>query len=292
MYSGGENIMEQRRQLRVLIVGRQDNFQRILVTNIQCWGYEAVVLPSASLLRDDETLDISGDVLLYDLDEPFRKMTGNGSSSLRYGLLTNDLISRYSKQWPRTLFTIVLSSRSVSRVMLEQIGAIALLLKPFEMGRLQRYLRVLQRLVLSDADMLPSQYQSSTRQTHDEKLRVLVVDDDIDVAHAIRQCLVYEPGYEVAVAHDGLEALEQCLDWHPQCVVTDLIMPWMNGYQVMRCLSAGSLPTMPAFVVMSALTQLESPVNRSYLDGKAVAYVDKPFHIDHLLTAIKQVCPE
>ncbi len=67
-------------------------------------------------------------------------------------------------------------------------------------------------------------------------------------------------------------------------------MPLMNGYQVMRCLSINALYAFPAFVVMSALTHLEVPVDRSYLEGKAITYVDKPFHIDHLLTTIKQVC--
>ena len=60
---------------------------------------------------------------------------------------------------------------------------------------------------------------------------VLVVDDDVAVAEAISQCLILEAGYEVAVAHDGLEALLYCLDWRPRCIVTDLIMPSMNGYQ-------------------------------------------------------------
>jgi CheY-like chemotaxis protein len=79
------------------------------------------------------------------------------------------------------------------------------------------------------------------------------------------------------------------LTWHPHCIVTDVIMPWMNGYQVMRCLAARSRHKIPAFVIMSALTQLETPVNRSYLEDRVVAYVDKPFQIDHLLTTIEQV---
>ena len=187
-----------------------------------------------------------------------------------------------------TRFTIVLSSRSVSRMMLEEIGAIALLYKPFEMGRLQRYLRVLQRLigVVQKPEVQPLREH--------EKARVLVVDDDVNVAHAIRQCLLYGPpqelAYEVAVAHDGLEALEYCVDWHPHCIVTDLIMPWMNGYQVMRCLAVGSLPVVPTFVVMSALAHFEDPVESSYLRGKVVAYITKPFHIDYLLAAIQKGC--
>ena len=120
--------------------------------------------------------------------------------------------------------------------------------------------------------------------------RILVVDDDIAIANAVQQCLIFESGYEVAVAYDGLAALEQCLDWRPDCIVTDLIMPWMNGYQVMRCLNAVSLQTMPAFVIMSALNQFEVPWNRSYMRGNVVEYVDKPFNVDRLLSAIKQAC--
>lgn len=280
------------RQLRVLVIGRQDNFQRILATNIQCWGYEVIVRPSAFLTGSEAVQKLHGDVVLYDLDEACRhKLSSDTSPFIGESVMPDETMGRRAQMWSRNLLTIVLSSRSVSRSMLEQIGAVALLQKPFEMGRLQRYLQVFQRLLFAAQEQAPTVRYVAERMPL-EKLRVLVVDDDIDVAQAICQCLLYEPGYEVAVAHDGLEALEQCLDWRPQCVVTDLIMPWMNGYQVMRCLAAGSLSLMPAFVVMSALTQLESPVSRSYLEGKAVAYVDKPFHVERLLTAIRQVCAE
>ena len=90
-------------------------------------------------------------------------------------------------------------------------------------------------------------------------MRVLVVDDDAEIAQAVQQCLREELHCDVAVAHNGLKALER-LDWHPRCVVTDLIMPWMNGYQVIRCL-VGSLCTVPGFVVMSALHQCEMPLD-------------------------------
>jgi DNA-binding response OmpR family regulator len=50
------------------------------------------------------------------------------------------------------------------------------------------------------------------------------------------------------------------------------------------------LRAMPAFVVMSALTRLEESRDRAYLIERGVTYVDKPFQIDHLLMAIKQVC--
>jgi CheY-like chemotaxis protein len=249
---------------------------------------------------------VEGDVLLYDLDASFHTtsfMVGRDTPTL-YGrsLIAEHVNELHSMDYvkcneysdlsplPETRFTIALSSHSVSRTSLEQLGAIALLQKPFEMGLLQRYLRILQRLLLSS----PQEEIQARLCGREGKARILVVDDDIDVVYAIKQCLLYdcdiEPKYDVVVAHDGLEALEQYLDWQPQCIVTDLIMPWMNGYQIIRCLSAGMSRALPAFVVMSALTQLEVPVNRSYLEGKSVVYVNKPFQIDHLLTVIEQVC--
>ncbi|HAE82050.1 MAG TPA: hypothetical protein DDW33_15940 [Ktedonobacter sp.] len=273
-------------KLRVLIIGQHNSFEHVLTTNIQNWGYEAIVLPSSALSGSEA----EGDILLFDLDEASRIAMGMGNERTRVRVpvkenvaplsLVGNSIKKYEQRWPHVRLKIALSSHSVSRSTLEQIGAVALLQTPFEMGRLQRYLQVLQRLLLEREAIKPL----------NEKLRILVVDDDVAIASAVEQCLIFESNYEVAVAHDGLEALEQCLDWKPHCIVTDLIMPWMNGYQVMRCLNAASLHARPAFVIMSALTQLEVPWNRSYMRGNQVAYVDKPFNIDHLLSAIEQVC--
>ncbi len=253
--------MNQHRALRVLVIGQRNSFDQILAANVQCWGYEAVIVSSTMAVLGEE--GIEGDVLLYDLDEAFRiSMLTKGRDT---PTLPIHLTKRIEQWWPRVRFTIALSSHSVSRATLEQIGAIAFLHKPF----------------------LPA--DDANPDTTEETTRILVVDDDVDIADALQQCLVEEAGYEVVVAYDGLEAVEQCLSWRPHCVVTDLIMPWMNGYQVMRCLAARSQHVLPAFVVMSALTQLEAPVKRSYLEGKTVAYVDKPFQIDYLLTTIQQV---
>jgi CheY-like chemotaxis protein len=274
-------------QLRVLIIGQRSSFEHILTTNIKNWGHEALVVPTPST-------NAEGDILLYDLDEAPRisiGAEGNHAEAPAHAILSplslegnegnnSQTASVTLASWLPVRFTIALSSQSVSRSTLEQMGAVALLQKPFEMGRLQRYLRVLQRLLLEPEAIRPL----------GARRRVLVVDDDIAIANAVRQCLIVSTDYEVAVAHDGLEALEQCLDWRPHCIITDLIMPWMNGYQVMRCLNAVSLHTRPAFVIMSALNQFEVPWNRSYMRGNRVEYVDKPFNIDHLLAVVEQVC--
>jgi CheY-like chemotaxis protein len=277
--------MHQWRPLRILCVGLQDTIGRVVTTNIQCWGHEVIGFPTALTMEVAEEASgvfsvLEGDILLYDVDTSARFLRrGDGPASLRQSMFV------VGGQRLQVSLTIALSSHSVSRSMLEQIGAVALLQMPFEMGHLQRYLSVLQRLLFA----VPRQDAGITEH---EKVRVLVVDDDVNLAHAIQQCLLYESGYEVEVAYNGLEALEQWLDWYPECIVTDLIMPWMNGYQVMRCLAVGAEHMLPGFVVMSALPSLEGPRDRLYLEGKSVAYVDKPFHVEHLLYAIKRVCAE
>ena len=71
-------------------------------------------------------------------------------------------------------------------------------------------------------------------------------------------------------------------------MVTDVLMPWLNGYQVMRCLaSVKSLPK-PAFIVISALMKHEIPVDRSYLPDQVVRYIEKPFDMQNLLDVIGQ----
>ncbi len=283
--------------LHVLIWGaghQQNHFDRILAANIAQWGYSASVLPrtySNRAVEQDGWDDIKTDVLVCDLDGMLHSSILPGVNSPVASLLTGD----DGKLPPVPLASlarliIVLSSRSVSRSTLEQLGAVALLYKPFEMSLLQRYLIVMQQLLRDEQPFAPLQGQDGYRlaDSNGGSVRVLVVDDHVEVAKTIRQCLECEPIYDVRVAKDGLEALEQCITWQPQCIVTDLLMPWMNGYQVMRSLSAGSYQLVPAFVVLSALPRRELPVHPDYLKGKEIVFIEKPFHVEQLLQAVEQ----
>src|SRR5258708_22128643 len=153
-------LMKQQRPLRVLITGRQEKLDRVLVTNIQRWGYEAILLSSTLTFYERNDTIVEGDLLLYDLDAFLHTtsyMVGRDTPTLYGRSLIAELSRDYAKYneygdlspLPETRFTIALSSHSVSRTSLEQLGAIALLQKPFEMGLLQRYLHILQRLLLS-----------------------------------------------------------------------------------------------------------------------------------------------
>lgn len=73
---------------------------------------------------------------------------------------------------------------------------------------------------------------------HEHKGRILVVDDEVDVAKSV-QALLLAKGYEVDLAHDGLDVLPLLsVDPLPDLVVLDLSMPEMDGDDVLRSLRA------------------------------------------------------
>lgn len=73
---------------------------------------------------------------------------------------------------------------------------------------------------------------------HGQKGRILVVDDEVDVAKSV-QALLLAKGYEVELAHDGLEVLKLLAhDPLPDLVLLDLSMPEMDGEAVLRSLRA------------------------------------------------------
>lgn len=284
------------KRLRVLILeagGVDRPFYTILAANVERWGYEAVLLSTEGMSVAGGRREIEGDILLYDMDAPLQPVVvwGEAASLSEVEQLTSQ------QAWPKVRLVIALSSRSVSRHSLEKVGAIALLHKPFDMRYLERYLRVFQKLFFMESREVEAREHSWRRGKQVRTggtlptFRILVADDRRDVTGTIRQCLV-EQGrerscYEVREAHDGLELLEQCLLWRPHCVVTDVLMPWLNGYQVMRCLADCTLQPMPVFIVISALMQHEIPANRSYLREPVVLYVEKPFDVENLLTVIE-----
>jgi DNA-binding response OmpR family regulator len=111
--------------------------------------------------------------------------------------------------------------------------------------------------------------------------RVLVVEDDVDIAGVLRRSLDKE-GYDVRVAGDGEDALDQAAVFEPDAVVLDLGLPKLDGVEVCRRLRAdGDVP----ILVLTARDALESRVEG--LDSGADDYLVKPFERDELLARMR-----
>jgi len=111
--------------------------------------------------------------------------------------------------------------------------------------------------------------------------RVLVVEDDEDIAQALQRSLRME-GYEVRTAADGEAALEQGRVFAPDLVVLDLGLPRMDGLEVARTLRAeDDVP----ILILTARDALESRVEG--LDSGADDYLVKPFERQELLARLR-----
>lgn len=90
-----------------------------------------------------------------------------------------------------------------------------------------------------------------------EKFRVLVVDD-VPLQREVTQMVVHHavPDADVQVADDGLEALIAIGRFNPHLVVTDIVMPHMDGVQMIRLLSRADMPR-PAVIAVTGHTAAE-----------------------------------
>lgn len=116
--------------------------------------------------------------------------------------------------------------------------------------------------------------------------RVLVVDDDPGLIALITDGLRMLGGYEVSVATDGATGLEQFYDVRPDCVVVDVRMPGLNGFQFVRALRGDAETAQTPIVVLSALAQ-DRDEAAGLLSG-ADAYLFKPARMADLLQALER----
>ena len=111
--------------------------------------------------------------------------------------------------------------------------------------------------------------------------RILIIDDEPQITRVLRAALLAQ-GYDIRTANDPEEGLQVFRDWPPDLVITDLMMPGMNGVDVCRAIrSNGKTP----ILVLSVREHERSKVEA--LDAGADDYVTKPFNIQELLARVR-----
>ena len=114
-----------------------------------------------------------------------------------------------------------------------------------------------------------------------QNIRILVVDDDPEIASFIRRGLAYE-GYSVDTAADGNEALSKARDREPDLVILDIMMPGIDGIEVAKRLRAGG--EVPIIMLTARGTTADKVAG---LESGADDYLVKPFEFDELLARIR-----
>ncbi len=118
-----------------------------------------------------------------------------------------------------------------------------------------------------------------------DKKHIVVVDDDIDIANYLKVLL--KPYYKVSLYYDGQTALKNLAEEAADLVISDVVMPGMDGYQLCSLIKGDLQLSHIPVVLVTAKVAVENQVKG--LDEGADAYVTKPFQPAYLLALVKSL---
>ena len=116
--------------------------------------------------------------------------------------------------------------------------------------------------------------------------KIIVVDDELDILDFIQLSLEAD-GFEVITASSGQEALAKIKRGLPDLILLDIMMPQMNGYEVMNILKADKLTRNIPVIMLTALTQVDDKIKG--LNIGADDYITKPFDLRELTARVNAI---
>ncbi len=115
--------------------------------------------------------------------------------------------------------------------------------------------------------------------------QVLIVEDNID----LRDFLIEElgPYYNCFEANNGKEGFEMAIELMPELVISDIMMPEMDGYQMTKALKENIITSHIPIILLTAKTGTDDQIEG--LESGADAYISKPFRPDRLIANINSI---
>ena len=129
---------------------------------------------------------------------------------------------------------------------------------------------------ISEADDADDDNPSDTRQL------VLIVEDNADVAEYMTMQL--KTRYRLAIAHDGMKGLEMATQLVPDIIVTDVMMPRMDGYELCQAVKQSEVLNHIPVIMVTAKTSQEDKLRGLQLGVDA--YIYKPFDAEELAVSV------
>ena len=159
-------------------------------------------------------------------------------------------------------------------------GAVALIYNPVALAAL--YADSAHAMMRAGAEPAPGAAPVADAAAHAAPL-VMVVDDSLTVRRVTQRLLVRE-GYRVVVAKDGLDALERLAEERPQVVLSDIEMPRMDGFDLVRNIRGDArLRDLPVIMITSRIAQKHRDVAAEL---GVEHYLGKPYSEEDLLALV------
>lgn len=119
--------------------------------------------------------------------------------------------------------------------------------------------------------------------------RILVVDDDESMLELLKLHL-RKAGYDVLAANDAFVAGRLAVEQHPDLLIVDVHMPFMNGYEFVAALKADAATRHIPAVFLTSDQDIETVAEKSLRVG-AATYLNKPISADRLLEMVAGIVP-
>jgi DNA-binding response OmpR family regulator len=113
---------------------------------------------------------------------------------------------------------------------------------------------------------------------------ILIIDDDPDICEILKVNLEFA-GYDVALAGDGASGLREAFNLKPDLIILDLLLPELDGWQVLSRLSEDDRTERTPVIVLTCKGD-DQDVLRGLSSG-AVEYLTKPFYPEDLVASVK-----
>lgn len=113
---------------------------------------------------------------------------------------------------------------------------------------------------------------------------ILLVEDNADVVAYTASCL---PGYRLAVGKDGREGFEIATDMIPDLIITDVMMPFVDGFELVAQLRDNEYTSHIPIIMLTAKADMRSKIEG--LQKGADVYLEKPFNKEELLVRIEKL---
>jgi len=119
------------------------------------------------------------------------------------------------------------------------------------------------------------------------KTKILIIDDEVDFGHFIKVNLENARKCKVFTSNNGLDGIETALKKQPDLVLLDIMMPKMNGFEVLKTLKK-NVNTASIPVVMITALDTEEPKMKAF-ESYSQDYLVKPISINELVIKIDEI---
>lgn len=120
-----------------------------------------------------------------------------------------------------------------------------------------------------------------------QKRKILIIDDEADFCKLVKKNLELIGEFEVSIATDGRAGIALAKNQKPDLILLDIMMPRMNGFQVLETLKNDLDVTQVPVIMLTALGDDTSKIKAAGLYDEA--YITKPVDADDLKAKIEEV---